>query len=386
MSANGEFMFRTESMARLIKLSLVLIVVSITTLPVFSFDGSNSLLTIPSAKLPAIGTTRVGVFNEVVLSDEATVHPFMFGSYSFSDFLYYGIQVSDDFYASHHLQATPYYHVDVDNQIKYDLGLGARNITSVETPNEYQKQNMYAVLSIDLLKSNSTYHVGAMTKKEAERKLYFMSGIEHEFKFGKLMADWDGDSLSFGLNYEVWDKYELFASNTVPKTNDTKSIIKAGIRFTGNNLRDAYRQPYKIKKEMNKTSASDQLELSNVSIMNAATFHMQKGLQHYYEANYIEALKDYKIVTSLVPENPVNYIRLGSIYYQIGEKDNAIAEWKKVLDIDPYNKEIRHYLKDVKRNNKETDQKDTELETIIEGLIKDSENKRDAKRDARNTE
>ena len=124
-----------------------------------------------------------------------------------------------------------------------------------------------------------------------------MTGVEHKFKFGKLMADWDGTSLSFGINYEIWKNYELFASNTVPKENNPKSIIKLGLRFTGNNLKDAYRRPYFDKKDAEKSPIDPQLELSNLSIMNASTYHMQKGLQHYYQAEFDEALKEYKIVT-----------------------------------------------------------------------------------------
>ncbi|HAX61739.1 MAG TPA: hypothetical protein DCX95_04150, partial [Elusimicrobia bacterium] len=45
------------------------------------------------------------------------------------------------------------------------------------------------------------------------------------------------------------------------------------------------------------------------------------------------------------PKNVLALERMGSCYYQMGLKDKAMATWKKVLEIDPANRDVKKILK-----------------------------------------
>ena len=75
-----------------------------------------------------------------------------------------------------------------------------------------------------------------------------------------------------------------------------------------------------------------------------AFMHMQKGLEAYYAGNYQEALGEYKMVTKIMPHSSTAYKRLGSIYFQLKDFDNARLYWEKAIEIDPENLELRRFI------------------------------------------
>ena len=72
---------------------------------------------------------------------------------------------------------------------------------------------------------------------------------------------------------------------------------------------------------------------------------MQRGLEYYYKKEFKAALEEYKTVVSLLPTFPMGHVRLGSIYYQLGDKYRAKKAWEKALELEPNNPSLKDYLK-----------------------------------------
>lgn len=50
------------------------------------------------------------------------------------------------------------------------------------------------------------------------------------------------------------------------------------------------------------------------------------------------------MVVSLLPTFPMGYVRIGSIYYQLGDNYKAKKSWQKASDLQPKNTSLVEYL------------------------------------------
>ena len=46
----------------------------------------------------------------------------------------------------------------------------------------------------------------------------------------------------------------------------------------------------------------------------------------------------------MVPNAPLPHVRLGSIYYAMGEMDMARKEYEKALDLDPTDEPVKQFM------------------------------------------
>lgn len=83
------------------------------------------------------------------------------------------------------------------------------------------------------------------------------------------------------------------------------------------------------------------------SLVKVALTHMQRGLEYYYMGQYRAALREYKVVLSIIPNSSVAQTRLGSIYYQLGDTEKAVSTWKKALKLNPEDASLKIYLKNL---------------------------------------
>lgn len=81
------------------------------------------------------------------------------------------------------------------------------------------------------------------------------------------------------------------------------------------------------------------------ALTTAAMAHLQKGLEYYYAGKLQASAQQYHMVVSLMPNLPVGYTRLGSIYYRMGDKKNARKYWETSLKLEPDNQEVSNALK-----------------------------------------
>lgn len=67
--------------------------------------------------------------------------------------------------------------------------------------------------------------------------------------------------------------------------------------------------------------------------------------QFYKEAEFNEAIEDYRQILSMGYESAPVYFNLGNAYYRTGRLGEAILNYERALRLDPSNDEIQHNLK-----------------------------------------
>ena len=70
-----------------------------------------------------------------------------------------------------------------------------------------------------------------------------------------------------------------------------------------------------------------------------------RALQYYYDERYFDAIAELskaKMINSSIPEI---YIRLGSIYWTLGLREEAVDNWKTAYNLDKNNDSLNAFLK-----------------------------------------
>ncbi len=69
-----------------------------------------------------------------------------------------------------------------------------------------------------------------------------------------------------------------------------------------------------------------------------------KAFDLYYQKNYLAAIAALKEAIQLSPNQSLLYSRLGSIYYELGMKEEAQKSWRQALKLEPNNQELIELL------------------------------------------
>ncbi len=79
------------------------------------------------------------------------------------------------------------------------------------------------------------------------------------------------------------------------------------------------------------------VEMQNV---NQAAMHLNKALEHYYQEEYYLAITECEKAITIAPDFSLSYLRLASIYYRLGNMEEALHQLNIGLRIDPDNAEL----------------------------------------------
>jgi len=85
------------------------------------------------------------------------------------------------------------------------------------------------------------------------------------------------------------------------------------------------------------------------SELNVAMKHLSKSLQYFYLEDYFLALNEAEEVIVRFPMLAIAYARKGTIYYQMGDFQNATLNWNLALKHDPEYEEVQNMLLNIKR-------------------------------------
>ncbi len=88
------------------------------------------------------------------------------------------------------------------------------------------------------------------------------------------------------------------------------------------------------------------LELKDYKDLNEALIHITKATKYYYQSKLEEAVLECKAAIRLAPNMALAYIKLGSIYYRMGDSKKAYDNWKIAKAIDPNNPELKAVFKE----------------------------------------
>ena len=91
------------------------------------------------------------------------------------------------------------------------------------------------------------------------------------------------------------------------------------------------------------------------SEINIAMKHLSNSLQHFYLEDYRLALNEVDLAKKYLPDLAYIYARKGSIYYKLGNINQATINWNIALQLDPEYIEVRQMLANIKINNANLD-------------------------------
>lgn len=376
-------------MYRLVRVGLSLCVALACATSITAFQGGAELVTVPSAIMPEGGTAEFGVKTSGFVKNETEFlyDSSLFMTFSLTDDLQYGFMVRDDFNSRHSLQGRLKSYYSADGNVGQHFAVGVKNVGYV-TKNVETTEPVYdffAVYSLELKEHRAAYHVAFTQDRKDGRRPAIVGGVEYGFDFGSTVFEWDGQTINLGLKYTKEKGRNLYFSiSPRPLEKDGYHPLYASIAYSiSDNIFEKFaksivsRSDYekdqtlvdnRIKTiEARESALADmiavdflsQLEQSFIdrqlvkkkmdtetkSLVKGALGHMQRGLELYYKKEFKAALEEYKTVVSLLPTFPMGHVRLGSIYYQLGDKYRAKKAWEKALELEPNNPSLRDYLK-----------------------------------------
>jgi tetratricopeptide (TPR) repeat protein len=352
----------------------------------FAYVNAGELLYTPSAIMPKAGNVEYGLRAASYVKDGTT--PYLtyrsFFKFSLIDKFEYGMTIGDDFAVRHSLQGKIF--TDIGPQIGHHVAIGVKNV-GVVTENLLTTEpvfDYYIVYSLDFLENKTSYHIGYSYERSEIRKGLVTGAVEYRYDFGSTIFEWDGRATNFGLKYNSSpDTSMYFLVSPTPVESEDRSPIYFSLGFTfSENIFQKFQKTMVLQEQLdNEMTIVDhrlkaieareraladmisvdflnQLETSFIdreliqrkmdketkSLVKGALAHMQKGLEHYYKHEFSSALEEYKIVISLLPTFPMGYVRMGSIYYQLGDNYNAKKHWEKALSLKPKNNSLVEYL------------------------------------------
>ena len=74
--------------------------------------------------------------------------------------------------------------------------------------------------------------------------------------------------------------------------------------------------------------------------------HITNATKFYYLKDLDNAVKECNSAIKLAPNMALAYIKLGSIYYRMGNQEKAFINWRIAKAIDPNNPELKAVFKE----------------------------------------
>jgi len=105
-----------------------------------------------------------------------------------------------------------------------------------------------------------------------------------------------------------------------------------------------------VKNKERVTTAEPELP----SGMNLVDKNLYDSLNYFYDGKYEQALKLAQDVLILEPNSSLAYKRIGSAFFAIGERENAVSNWKKSIELDPTDDKLRQFVAKIEREAAET--------------------------------
>ena len=86
---------------------------------------------------------------------------------------------------------------------------------------------------------------------------------------------------------------------------------------------------------------------SNIWIMKPVTYQSYLAMQDFCAGRYESALQKYRNILKEEPDNMEALKRMAYTYAAMGDRKNAVALWKQLLQVRPDNKEAQNELKKI---------------------------------------
>ena len=342
------------------------------------FNRINTVINTPSALLPSMGTLGTGIsFSAYDLFWEKDLYV----NYSLTDILHIGITRINTTSTVGNLSVL----IQKDFLTEgMNLACGIDNITeqrilsTTDTYIEDYPSNLSGFIVASLKRYNLEASAGIGsgrfgTPKTGSRSTtmgLFYSAVYHAAPF-HLMYEFDGKNANMGMNWTLTPALTLQLALTQLPAQDGNNLaygtqvpyshIAIGLSYQENLITEYQR----IWKSLNPVPTPAPIPAVNKNLAVTASVtvsankvvltiekekeflkYYQKSLNDYNQKQYGAAIDALTRAIQLNPELPAPYLRLGSIFWELNLKTQAIETWKKAYALDPYNEELQTLLKE----------------------------------------
>ena len=73
--------------------------------------------------------------------------------------------------------------------------------------------------------------------------------------------------------------------------------------------------------------------------------YYEKGYRAYKEENFTEAIENFKQSISLNVDFKESHYYLALVFYKLADFDQSIEQWKKTIELDPFDNSAKHFFK-----------------------------------------
>jgi tetratricopeptide (TPR) repeat protein len=78
--------------------------------------------------------------------------------------------------------------------------------------------------------------------------------------------------------------------------------------------------------------------------MTLAEYKLHQALQLFYEGKYARVIEECQDVVTVEHTNFQAYKRMGSAFYAMGNEEKALEAWKKSLQFNPTDKNLKEFI------------------------------------------
>ncbi len=162
-------------------------------------------------------------------------------------------------------------------------------------------------------------------------KIDFGKSLGSDEKIASLFSSQFGDDMNASADTVFIEKVVIDTVFQTRTIHDTIKIVERVI--------DEREVEQKVQEEASKIRKSD------IQKINKATVHLNSALEFYYSEDYYKAIDECNRAISLAPDLSLSYIRLASIYYRLGDTEEAMYQLRHARRMDPDNVEIKKMMR-----------------------------------------
>ena len=230
-----------------------------------------------------------------------------------------------------------------------DINLAITNLQKIGNFNTYEEQSTKTIFSdAPALAFGIGFKIKGATKerpKITDQKIKFATDEANCL----LIHTREEYNNPISIN-EVCDDYALnqFVKNINQDFLALHDSIKTIKQETKHSTLSNIAKDYEIKTLQDSINMQYLKQRISKSELNIAMKHISQSLQYYYSGDYLLALEEINQTLRRFPDLAIAYARKGSIYYQLGDLQQATINWNLALTHDPEYIEVQQMLSSIK--------------------------------------
>ena len=351
------------------------------------------LINIPTAYNRASGQMETGLYYRYSTQSSSFLMQNFFLSYSFSDLTEYALMIYAQDQLGHHIQQRLWqgkFGADSTDALAFgikDFGVSTAN-TAGAVP------SIYLILSGQAFSNDYfEYNLGLGYTNPfggGTQALQVFGGMQTFLDPARVMLEFDGNFWNAGMQFVFPPKIALGVGFNKLLSNTVQNEFVIGLSYRYDlygafekkkqDLEDQFKINQNALEELRKVMAelpepgmpsgsigsyvttvtvvvtvpvevtpdayrteellsSADIEIDLPEILNL----LQEGMEAYYKGDLETSLEKYLTVLTIDPNIVIAHVRIGSLYYRLGNRQKAEEYWRRAYELDPSNEELKKF-------------------------------------------